>query len=546
MIRLEDLTFRYQAQSPEILSGIRLHIGDDRRVLIAGKNGAGKTTLSKILGGLIPRVESGVIEGRYLYRDQPVSEYPPREFVREIAVLFQDFEAQIVSTKVREELVFYPMNIGLTYFQALENARKLCAAFQAESLFERNIDGLSGGEKQKTALLSLLSAYPQLLILDEPFTDVDPASQEMILDFIQHGGYSGTIVVFDQCLDYHHFFDRIILMADGKILYDGDSRVVADSTLLSQAGLEAAGIYRIVDCGYTPAPEMILGHIQDTYVFDEEAYTSLIHQSPSTAETIVEAASLSYRYPGGGPLLDHIDVAIQAGDFVTVLGPNGSGKTTLMKLIAGILDVREGDIRYRGRSVTQFPVTGKIGYVYQNPDNQIFAETVFDETAFILSMRGMPETEIQEKVDAMLMTMELFDRRDADPFNLPKGDRQKVACAAILAGEPELIILDEPTTGLDALSLKGLMKSLSEMNRHGKTVVIITHSMETAADYGNIILAMCRGRIVYYGDKRPFFNNDALMSQAKARRTEIMEMSLKLNGRLLLNEHEFLRCWKKP
>jgi len=243
--------------------------------------------------------------------------------------------------------------------------------------------------------------------------------------------------------------------------------------------------------------------------------------------------------------LDHIDLDIRAGDFITVLGANGSGKTTLMKLIAGILDAGEGDIRYRGRRLKEFPVAGKIGYVYQNPDNQIFAETVFDEIAFILRMREMAEAEIQERVDAILMNMGLFDWKQTDPFSLPKGDRQKVACAAILAGEPDLLILDEPTTGLDAPSLKGLMKTVSRLNRNGKTIVIITHSMETAADYGNTILAMGRGEVLYYGDKRRFFENDRLLKSARARRTEIMDVSMQLNGKLLLNEHEFISCWKK-
>jgi energy-coupling factor transport system ATP-binding protein len=437
------------------------------------------------------------------------------------------------------------MNTGQPYYQALENARRLCADFQVESLFERDIDGLSGGEKQKTALLSLLSASPAMLVLDEPFTDVDPASQERILDFIHHGGYHGCIVVLDQSLDYHASFDRIILLADGRILYDGSSEVVADINLLSRAGLEAPGIYRIAACGYTPDPEHVRHHIQSTCVFDEKAYASLRQQSPSSAEIIVAVSSLSFIYPDSGTTLDHIDFDMRSGDFITVLGANGSGKTTLMKLIAGILDVREGDIRYRGRSVRQFPVTGKIGYVYQNPDNQIFAETVFDETAFILRMRGMGEPEIQEKVDDILTTMGLFERKEADPFSLPKGDRQKVACAAILVGEPDLLILDEPTTGLDAPSLKGLMETVTRLNQAGKTLVIVTHSMETAADYGNKILAMGRGQIVYYGEKRRFFETDHLLKAANARRTGIMEMSLNLNGKLLLNEQEFLRCWKQ-
>jgi energy-coupling factor transport system ATP-binding protein len=545
MITIDDLSFRYHADSPLILEGIRLNIGEGERVLIAGKNGAGKTTLSKILSGLIPRVESGILKGRYSYRNQPVSEYPPKEFVREIAVLFQDFEAQIVSTRVREELVFYPMNTGLPYFKAIEIARKLCAAFQAETLFDREIDGLSGGEKQKTALLSLLTASPGMLILDEPFTDVDPASQELILDFIRHGGYRGGIVVLDQSLDYHAFFDRIILIGNGKILFDGDHKVIADSMLLSHAGLEASGIYMAVDCGYTPESEIILRHIRNSRVFDEDAYEAMIPPPQSPGETLVEVLALSFKYPESAMTLTHIDLDIRAGDFITLLGANGSGKTTLMKLIAGILDAREGDIRYQGKSLKAFPVAGKVGYVYQNPDNQIFAETVFDETAFILRMRGMAETEIRERVDAILINMGLFDRKQADPFCLPKGDRQKVACAAILAGEPDLMIFDEPTTGLDHPSLKGLMESVALLNRNGKTIIIITHSMVTAADYGNKVLAMRNGEVIYYGDKRLFFTDDHLVDLAKARRTEIMEMSLKLNGKLLLNEKEFLRCWKK-
>ena len=546
MITIDNLSFRYQAGSPRILDGISLTIAGGERILIAGKNGAGKTTLSKIIAGLIPRVEPGLLEGSYCYQSRPVSDYPPGEFIREIAVLFQDFEAQIVSTRVREELVFYPMNTGLPYFKALEKARELSGVFKAEALFEREIDSLSGGEKQKTALLSLLSASPEMLILDEPFTDMDPASQELILDFIRHGGYSGGILVFDQSLDYHAFFDRIILIGNGKILFDGSHDVIADRALLSAAGLGTSGIYKAVDCGYLAGPEAIAAHIREHHVFDETAYEKMIPGPAMSAVNIVEVASLSFKYPGSADFaLKQIDLKIRKGDFITVLGANGSGKTTLMKLIAGILDAGKGDIRYQGRNIKKYPVAGKVGYVYQNPDNQIFAETVFDETAFILRMRGMAEARIREKVDAILTSMGLFDRRHADPFSLPKGDRQKVACAAILAGEPDLIILDEPTTGLDHPSLKALMEIVEALNKNGKTLVIITHSMETAASFGNKILALSRGEIFYYGDKRQFFGDPRLMAMGNVRRTGIMDLSLMLNGKLLLNETEFKMCWKK-
>ena len=546
MITIENLSFRYQENSPKVLDRICLNIDNGERVLIAGKNGAGKTTLSKVISGLIPRVESGFLEGNYCYRSRPVSEYSPKEFVREIAVLFQDFEAQIVSTMVREELVFFPMNTGLPYFKALENAKKLSTVFKAENIFEREIDGLSGGEKQKTALLSLLSASPKMLILDEPFTDIDPASQELILDFLWRGGYRGGIILFDQSLDNHAFFDRIILIGEGKILYDGDRKVIADRSLLSKAGLETSGIFKALDYGYIAEPGAIVRHILENHIFDESVHEKIDSNPRGVGENIVEVNALSFKYRESGNFaLKNIDLKIQTGEFITVLGANGSGKTTFMKLIAGILDVEQGDILYQGRSQKKYPVTGKVGYVYQNPDNQIFAETVFDETAFILRRRGMAETEIQDRVDPILKNMGLFERKQVDPFSLPKGDRQKVACASILAGEPDLIILDEPTTGLDDPSLKALMESVAELNRNGKTIIIITHSMETAANFGNKILALHQGGILYYGEKRKFFDDPHLLHLGKVRRTEIMEISLRLNGKLLLNEKEFLMCWKK-
>lgn len=546
MITIENLSFRYQATSPKVLDRICLNIDNGERVLIAGINGAGKTTLSKVISGLIPRVESGFLEGNYCYRGRPVSEYSSKEFVREIAVLFQDFEAQIVSTLVREELVFYPMNTGLPYFKALENAKKLSAVFKAENIFEREIDGLSGGEKQKTALLSLLSASPKMLILDEPLTDIDPASQELILDFLWRGGYRGGIILFDQSLDNHAFFDRIILIGEGKILYDGDRKVIADRSLLSKAGLETSGIYKVLDCGYIAEPGAIVSHILESHIFDESVHEIIDSNPRGVGENIVEVTALSFKYRESGKFaLKNLDMKIQTGDFITVLGANGSGKTTFMKLIAGILDVEQGDILYQGRSHKKYPVAGKVGYVYQNPDNQIFAETVFDETAFILRMRGIEEPEIQDRVDPILMNMGLFERKQIDPFSLPKGDRQKVACASILAGEPDLIILDEPTTGLDDPSLAALMEILEKLNRNGKTIIIITHSMKTAANFGNKILALHQGGILYYGEKRKFFGNPRLLSLGKVNRTEIMEISLQLNGKLLLNEKEFLMCWKK-
>jgi energy-coupling factor transport system ATP-binding protein len=200
-----------------------------------------------------------------------------------------------------------------------------------------------------------------------------------------------------------------------------------------------------------------------------------------------------------------------------------------------------GAVYYKDKKVK----AGDIGYVYQNPDSQIFAETVFDEVAFSLRIGGKTENEILDKVNSVLTVMGLSGKSDLDPFTLPKGDRQKVACASILVAEPEVIILDEPTTGLDFPSLNEMMNIIKGLNRRGKTILMITHSMEAAASFGGTICAINEGAIVFHGTSRGFFTNDKLLSQAKANRTDIMDLSIHLNGRLLLNAEEFSQCWKK-
>ena len=257
---------------------------------------------------------------------------------------------------------------------------------------------------------------------------------------------------------------------------------------------------------------------------------------------IIEVKDLSFNYKGQPDYaLKNINMTISQGDFLVLLGPNGSGKTTLTKCIAGILKPSNGAVYYKDKKVK----AGDIGYVYQNPDSQIFAETVFDEVAFSLRIGGKTENEILDKVNSVLTVMGLSGKSDLDPFTLPKGDRQKVACASILVAEPEVIILDEPTTGLDFPSLNEMMNIIKGLNRRGKTILMITHSMEAAASFGGTICAINEGAIVFHGTSRGFFTNDKLLSQAKANRTDIMDLSIHLNGRLLLNAEEFSQCWKK-
>lgn len=544
MINIQHLNFKYKENLPHVIEDLNLCIKPGERILIAGKNGAGKTTLSKILSGLIPNTESGILDGIYKFNGAVLSDLNKREIARNISILLQDFEAQIVSTSVREELLFYPLNLGKSYQESLDAAVKTAAAYGIGALYDRNIAELSGGEKQKTALVSLLTAKGSCLILDEPLTDMDPASQEFILELLTD--YPGTLIVFEQSVEYYRYFNRIILLKDGAIRTDSGWETCARKDLLESCGLTAPPVFSVTGMVSRTIDEAASQALA-IYRFDPAEYPEISANHTDTTEKLIEIQDLYFKYPGSDQyVLENVSLDIRKGDFIALIGENGSGKTTLMKLVAGIYkDLSQGRILYKGKDIRKQRLTGEITYVYQNPDNQIFAETVYDEIAFALRTRGETKETITEKVAAVMDLFSITDKKEADPFSLPKGDREKIACASVLVAGPEVIILDEPTTGLDTQSVNALMGIICDLNKQGKTVIIITHSMETASSYGYKIAAMAAGKIEFYGDKRKFFKDTVLLETVKAKRTPLMELSLKMNRMLLLNEGEFNTCWKK-
>lgn len=541
MITLKNLSFKYQQDFPPVLKNINLQINSGEKVLIVGKNGAGKSTLSKVLGGLVPGVDRGIMEGGYFFEGKEIRLWQRREIAGKISILFQDFEAQLVCSSVKEEMLFYLMNLGADFQTAEEKVEKTAVQFSITGLLGRDIHELSGGEKQKIALFSLLTVGPKTLILDEPFTDIEPASQKYTADFLGSNTYDGTLILFEQSLDYYLNFKRIIVLHHGAVLYDGGPEVVCKRDLLEKAGLDVPAVYKVLKSNGLVALPWAREEIRQLYEFDDSVYPAIEKEAPKKTSPILEVKDLGFKYKGTpGYVLENITLTVPQGDFLVLLGPNGSGKTTLTKCMAGILKPTVGTVFYKRRMVK----AGDIGYVYQNPDSQIFAETVFDEVAFSLRIKGRPENEIHDKVKNVLTLMGLDEKSDLDPFTLPRGDRQKVACASILVAEPEVIILDEPTTGLDFPSLREMMNIIKDLNDRGKTILMITHSMEAAASFGRTVCAMNAGAIVFHGAIREFFTNDKLLSEARAGRTDIMDLSIRLNGKVLLTTEEFSRCWK--
>jgi energy-coupling factor transport system ATP-binding protein len=548
MLETTALSFSYKRDLPCVLKDVNLTINKGEKILIAGKNGSGKTTLSKILSGLIPHAENGVFLGSCRLKGKELQQFSRLDIVKKISVLFQDFESQIVSTAVLEELLFYPLNIGISFQSAKDKAQKLTSDFGVSHLVEKEIGELSGGEKQKIALLSLLLASPEYIILDEPFTDIDPASQRPFLEYASKINNETSVIMMEQSLDYYEFFDRIIILHDGSVRYNGDISVVSDKKLLSKCGLVPPGIFAIpLNINFSNRDGLI-GEIRQNYIFNDKEFAKITEPQvdPVQNKIIIETKKLSYSYPESRQkAVKDIDLKITKGDCIALIGHNGSGKTTLMKLIAGIIPHNEGIITYKGQDIKKERFCGTIGFIYQNPDTQIFAESVYREISFILEVRGLEKDFINSKTLKMLNDMGLIRVKDADPFTLPKGDREKVACSSILVGEPEVLILDEPTTGLDSKSLENMMRIIMSLNESGTTVLMITHSMETVARYAKNLIVMSEGSLIYRGSPRVFFSNDEFLSAAKIERTPVMNASLEIADRLLLTPDEFSACFTR-
>jgi energy-coupling factor transport system ATP-binding protein len=283
----------------------------------------------------------------------------------------------------------------------------------------------------------------------------------------------------------------------------------------------------------------------------DEKYTSLLKKEEQEqigyGKKIIEVNDLEYVYPGNIKALDNISMEIRQGEFLAIIGQNGSGKTTLVKHFNGLLKPSKGEVRVAGEDTKGKHVSelGKIvGYVFQNPDHQIFADTVEEEVAFGPNNLGIPREKIPLFVEEALKDVGLEGYEKCDPFSLTKGERQRVAIASILAARPHMLILDEPTTGLDYREQKSIMELLESLNRKGHTIIIITHSLWVVAEYAKRVLVLHKGKIMLDDQTRKVLSQEEKLANSFLRLPEIIRLSNRM-GKTLLSVEEFKYCLER-
>jgi energy-coupling factor transport system ATP-binding protein len=550
-----DLHFSYPPAHPHapakpVLQGVNIEILQGQFVALLGRVGAGKTTLCMALNGLVPHATGGVFRGEVLIRGQSTTEHSVATLAPLVGMVFQDPEVQLLHTRVDDEIAFGPENLGVP---PAEIAERLEWALRVTGLTEyrdRSPLLLSGGEKQRVAIAAMLAMKPQVLVLDEPTASLDPSGKAAVFGVLsdltrQHGM---TVVIATQESDRaFRYADRLLVLDEGVIAMEGaPARLLRRADELRALGLalpEMAELSRELSTA-TGRPYRFgtagaaFRQLRREALREDIRPVPDVGRPPSLSAPAVVADppqvridGLHYRYDEEREALQGVDLSLWRGEFVALVGRNGSGKTTLARHLNGLLRPTQGSVEVEGldtRTQRTSAMARRVGYVFQNPDHQIFAATVREELSFGLRVQGTPADEADRRVSEALETFGLAAFLDLPPASLGYGQRRLVALASVLITQPDILILDEPTDGLDARSELEIMKAVQRFNENGRTVLLITHDMKLVANYARRIVALTRGRAIFDGSPSELFGNETVLAEAGLRPPRVWRLAQRL------------------
>jgi energy-coupling factor transport system ATP-binding protein len=454
MIQLQGVSYTYPGSASAALREIDLTVQDGEWLLLAGPSGGGKSTLLYLLNGLATHVLGGDIRGDVQVDGIVPANVSVRELSRRVGTVFQNAESQLFMLRVGEDVAFGCENLGFPPAETQSRVERVLEQLSLTSLRNQEVFNLSGGQKQRLAIAGALAMGCRTLLLDEPTSDLDEVSRTELLSALHDLHEAGhTILMAEHRLDgLEGLADRVVTMERGKITSNG--------AFLGQEPL----------CRRSPG------------------------RCASDSAPLVDFEDVTFAYPGRRPVLEHLSFRLGAGEVVALLGPNGSGKTTLLKMLCGLLPASRGHVVIAGREhFSVSDLVGAVGFLFQNPDEQLFADTVVEEIAF-----GPKNLSCPVEPHCYLERLGLSQYRDEHPRSLSRGERQRVAVASVLAMQPRLVLLDEPTTGLDQRSWAALMEVVvEEAEKSGACVVFSTHHAEVVEAFAGRVLRLSEGRIIH-------------------------------------------------
>lgn len=578
MISVKGLSFKYEGSAKSSLNNINLEIEKGDFLGIIGESGSGKTTLTRAINALIPHHYKGDFYGSVNIDGTDSFDTTPGKLALKVGSVFQDIDSQLVSTFVEDEILFGLENFGFPKEEILKKVDEVLEEFGIQELRYREIASLSGGQKQKVAIAAIVALNPEILILDEPTGELDPASSRQIFALLEklNREKNMTIIIVEQkIMLLCEFAKKIAVMEEGSITSYGPIReVLANAENLEKKGIN---IPRVVTLSREIFKDgkIALNSDEASLMIKEEypsagngansqgnctasqkncgsesAETASTSQEagaengtpsqksaepsalPSNSTPLLEFKNVTFSYKGDANL-KNISAKVNKGDFVAIIGSNGAGKSTFSKLCNGLLKPSNGEVSLNGKNIkkTKTSLLAKqIGFLFQNPDRQICCNTVREEIQFSLKNIGLPKDEIENRTERTLS--EFNFNPEQNPFNMSRGQRQRLCLACLIALESELLILDEPTTGLDYKECMELMGKIKALNEKGTTVIMVCHDMEVVLDFATKIFVMASGELLSIGDTKSVFSDETLLSRARLLPPQIAETAHKLNKNL--------------
>ena len=537
-ISFNQFTFQYDAQAEATLKDISFDIAKGEKVLILGPSGSGKSTLAQCLNGIIPNIHKGQAKGQVRIDGQDIFKQSIYDKSQSVSTVLQDPDGQFIGLTVAEDLAFALENDCADQSEMKDKVALWAERLDLTSLFNHRPQDLSGVQKQRVSLAGVLIDESPILLFDEPLANLDPKSGQETIDLIDkiHKEVGATTILIEHRLEdvLYRPVDRILLVNDGQLLFNGSPDELLSSTLLLENGIrEPLYVTVLRQLGFDTTRAQNLSQLDALDLSGLGIPDSVLKDKrDSSSDSILKVEGLSVSYGDNPAIIEDMSFSLKKGERLAIVGKNGAGKSTLAKALCGFVP-SQGKLTYKGQDISQDSIaerSERIGFVLQNPNQMISQTMIFDEVALGLRLRGIEETEVEERVHEVLKTCGLYSFRKWPISALSFGQKKRVTIASILVLKPEIIILDEPTAGQDYKTYTDIMNFLDSLQKQGHTIVMITHDMQLMLEYSDRCLVVVEGKIIADDNPVTILNQKDLLESANLKQTSLYTLGQKLSS----------------
>lgn len=535
-ISFNHFTFQYDAQAEATLKDISFDIAKGEKVLILGPSGSGKSTLAQCLNGIIPNIHKGQAKGQVRIDGQDIFKQSIYDRSQSVSTVLQDPDGQFIGLTVAEDLAFALENDCADQSEMKDKVALWAERLDLTSLLNHRPQDLSGGQKQRVSLAGVLIDESPILLFDEPLANLDPKSGQGTIDLIDkiHEEVGATTIIIEHRLEdvLYRPVDRILLVNKGELLFNGRPDELLSSTLLLENGIRDPLYLTVLrQLGFDTTRAQNLSQLDALDLSGLDIPDSVLRDTTETStDSILKVEGLSVSYGDNPAVIEDMAFSLKKGERLAIVGKNGAGKSTLAKALCGFVP-SQGKLIFKGRDISQDSIaerSERIGFVLQNPNQMISQTMIFDEVALGLRLRGIEETEVEERVHEVLKTCGLYSFRKWPISALSFGQKKRVTIASILVLKPEIIILDEPTAGQDYKTYTDIMNFLDSLQKQGHTIVMITHDMQLMLEYSDRCIVVLEGEIIADDNPVTILNQKDLLESANLKQTSLYSLGQKL------------------